>query len=329
MAHQPLVSIIMATYNHEDVIGKAIESVRNQEYQNWELLIVDDQSTDNTKMVIEAFAKTEPRIRLFCELHRGIWKLHDTYNVALKNSRGDLVAILEGDDCWPTNKLAKQVPWHLNYDDLILSYGRVGILDDHDQNSGPQQPSFSGLVSTSDFLECLLARKALMIPVSVVINAKTLREIGGFQFFRGYPATDFPTFLKLVLCQGTIYRSNEVLGYYRQHENQVTKNFGVELVEGALNLKLQLWADLPQDVKERMNITKEDIIRIDTKLLSDAYLGILRHILIQRDRKQIWPNAKKLWSSGGPKRKLQALYSLSAGVLGFDMEGILTFVRKR
>lgn len=327
MTHKPLVSIIMATYNHQDIITQSIQSVLCQDYENWELLIVDDQSTDATVSVIEGFINVDSRIRLFAEQHKGIWNLDKTYNVALKQSRGELIAILEGDDFWPCDKLSNQIRFHIDYDKVIISYGTAEIIS---QSVAQQfnEPSIKGLIDTHNFLEPLLMRKALMVPVTVVIDGFCLRSIGGFQHSSHYPATDFPTFLKLVLLSGNIYRSDIVLGYYRQHYSQVTQTLGPELVEGAMELKIQFWENLSSEVKSRMNITIDDIIHRDQMLLSDAYLSKLRQVLIQRQKSEIWPSAWDVWTHGGIKRKLQALYSLGAGATGLDMEGILRTVEK-
>ncbi len=106
-ANNPLVSIITPTYNHEKFIGTCIESVLKQTYQNWEMIIIDDGSTDKTGVVVAKY--DDDRIKYVKQENLGIWKLSETYNKALDMSMGDLVAILEGDDAWPNFKLEEQV----------------------------------------------------------------------------------------------------------------------------------------------------------------------------------------------------------------------------
>src|SRR5437588_302353 len=116
----PLVSIITPTYNHERFIGPCIASLCDQAYGNWEQIIIDDGSTDNTAEVISKFK--DPRIRYQYQQNQGPIELARTYNRALGMAKGDLIAILEGDDFWPHDKLATLVPCFLD-DRVVLAYG--------------------------------------------------------------------------------------------------------------------------------------------------------------------------------------------------------------
>ena len=107
--NSPLVSIITPTYNHEKYIGECIRSVQSQTYSNWEMLIVDDGSTDNTFSIASELAAGDSRIRVFTQKNIGIFRLSETYNFALSLSRGKYIAVLEGDDVWLPEKLSLQV----------------------------------------------------------------------------------------------------------------------------------------------------------------------------------------------------------------------------
>lgn len=100
-----LVSIIMPSYNTRDYIGASIESVLAQTYENWELLIVDDCSTDDTDAVVAKF--TDPRIRyLKNERNSGAAV---SRNYALREARGRWIAFLDSDDLWEPEKLSRQL----------------------------------------------------------------------------------------------------------------------------------------------------------------------------------------------------------------------------
>ncbi len=122
-----LVSIITPTYNHEKFIGKCIESVLDQSYTNWEMIIVDDGSTDKTEAVITKY--NDNRIKHLKQKNIGIWNLNKTYNKALKISKGELVAILEGDDYWPLDKLEKQIKCFKD-PEVVLSWGKCATIND-------------------------------------------------------------------------------------------------------------------------------------------------------------------------------------------------------
>src|SRR5688572_16895965 len=120
----PLVSIITPTFNQARFIGPCISSVLAQTYTNWEQIIVDDGSTDETAAIVRSY--TDPRIRYMRQEHVGILALAATYNRGLQAARGPLISILEGDDLWTADKLETLVP-KLEDRDVVLGYGRTGI----------------------------------------------------------------------------------------------------------------------------------------------------------------------------------------------------------
>jgi len=103
-----LVSIIMPAYNAEKYISEAIESVISQTYENWELIVIDDCSTDNTKNIIEIYQNTDERIKPIY-LTKNSGKPSKAKNHGLKIAVGNFIAFLDSDDIWMPEKLAKQV----------------------------------------------------------------------------------------------------------------------------------------------------------------------------------------------------------------------------
>lgn len=100
----PLVSIIMPTYNRAGFISETIQSVIDQNWQNWELIIIDDGSDDNTSQVVSNF--TDPRIKYNTCSHTGIDYCR---NIGLQKSTGELIAFIDSDDLWSPLKLEAQV----------------------------------------------------------------------------------------------------------------------------------------------------------------------------------------------------------------------------
>jgi glycosyltransferase involved in cell wall biosynthesis len=101
-----LVSVIMPAYNAEKFIAESIESVIAQSYNNWELLVVDDGSTDNSKRIIKDFCKKDERIKYFYQPNS---KPGRARNSALKRASGRYVAFLDADDVWLSEKLKVQL----------------------------------------------------------------------------------------------------------------------------------------------------------------------------------------------------------------------------
>ncbi|HER24666.1 MAG TPA: glycosyltransferase family 2 protein [Candidatus Atribacteria bacterium] len=105
MLKNPVISIIIPTYNRAHLIDKAIKSVLNQTYQNYEIMIVDDGSTDNTKEVVKGFA--DSRINYF--FHTNNLGVSAARNTGIKASRGEYIAFLDSDDEWLPEKLNRQI----------------------------------------------------------------------------------------------------------------------------------------------------------------------------------------------------------------------------
>ncbi|PIV09667.1 hypothetical protein COS31_04440 [Candidatus Roizmanbacteria bacterium CG02_land_8_20_14_3_00_36_15] len=98
-----LVSIITPTFNHKRFISPCMESVIGQTYKNWEMIIVDDASTDKTFIIASGFAKKDKRIKIIRhKTNWGLKRLKDTYNQALKQAEGELIAVIEerGGSSW-------------------------------------------------------------------------------------------------------------------------------------------------------------------------------------------------------------------------------------
>lgn len=107
-----LVSIIVAAYNCEKTIAETIESVINQSYQNWEMIIVDDCSIDNTVSIINEYIVKDNRVKIFSlEKNSGASVAR---NRAIKESSGRYIAFLDADDLWKPEKLKKQIEFMKN-----------------------------------------------------------------------------------------------------------------------------------------------------------------------------------------------------------------------
>ena len=116
---QPLVSIIMPSYNSEKTIALSIESVLKQTYINWELIITDDKSTDETIAIIDEYVKKYKRIYLF-KNDKNIGA-GGSRNRSIIEAKGKYIAFLDSDDLWLNNKLSIQVDYMLR-NNVALSY---------------------------------------------------------------------------------------------------------------------------------------------------------------------------------------------------------------
>ena len=105
MNKQPLISVIIPTYNRENIITRAIDSVIHQTYKNWELIIVDDGSKDKTEEVIKPYLKNH-KISYHYQKNKGVCEAR---NYGIKKAKGEYIAFLDSDDEFEENKLSVQL----------------------------------------------------------------------------------------------------------------------------------------------------------------------------------------------------------------------------
>ena len=123
-----LVSIIMPLYNCEEYIAESIESVISQTYNHWELIVVDDKSTDNSSVIVENYLRKDDRIKLInLDTNEGPTKVR---NRAIQEARGRYIAFLDSDDSWLPNKLQRQIAF-LKENDLVLTYCAYETMDEN------------------------------------------------------------------------------------------------------------------------------------------------------------------------------------------------------
>ncbi|MEM1867730.1 MAG: glycosyltransferase [Thermosphaera sp.] len=232
----PLVSIIMPTYNHEEFIDTAIQSVLAQTYPSWELLVVDDGSTDRTVEIVRQYQEQAPWIRLVERPHKGIQALGENYNLALSMAKGELIAILEGDDFWPEDKLEKQVP-SFEDPDVVLTWGICGYVDAKGNLLRKSRAPRKRCLRGQQAFRALLLRN--FIPTATVMARADVLKAVGFIQPRGAPFVDYPTWLELV-DRGKLCFVDEILGFWRAHPSQQTRRL-VRMWLGEISTYNMLW----------------------------------------------------------------------------------------
>lgn len=275
MKNKPLVSIVTPTYNHEKYIAQCIESVLAQTYDNWEQIIIDDGSSDRTSEIIKKYK--DSRIHYIRQENLGIWQLAKTYNKALDLSRGDFIAILEGDDCWPEDKLEKQLPY-FNNNKVVLSWGRGILIDANSKIIGEISPQnfdrYQEIYQNTPpgmALRKLLLTNFLNPTVTVIVRRKALIEIGGFKQPSGVPYVDFPTWLEICL-KGEFCFVNETLGYWRRHSSQITSAHSAEVMFGHVKASTNFYQKLSSEQKIIYGIKDNLIAGNNHWLCGRAYL---------------------------------------------------------
>jgi len=320
---RPLVSIITPTYNHERFIGECIESVLSQTFPDWEQIIIDDGSTDGTPEKIAQYK--DSRIRYLRQKNVGIWNLAKTYNKALNSTRGELIAILEGDDFWPIYKLEKQIK-SFSKTDIILSWGKFGVTgeDGKVQRVDPQSSDKNDRVlfkiysnrPVGSILKQLLIRN-IIHSSTVIIDKQALLSIGGFYQPNSVPTVDYATYLRLAI-QGPFDFHHSVVGYWRRHKNQVSKS--KEFIAQHTSVLNEFYTLIPSIIINKCKISIDDLIMARKHHVGRAYVreGTI-YLLSHR-----WIEAKNAYKKGllmgSWKEKISSLMGLAMGYLKIDLK---------
>src|SRR6266852_191572 len=120
-----LVSVIITSYNYGHFIAQALDSVLAQTYSNWECIVVDDGSTDNTREVVERYAEANPRIRYFWQENQ---RLAAARNTGIAKSSGEYFQFLDADDLIERRKLECQVEVLEHHQEIDIVYGDVRYI---------------------------------------------------------------------------------------------------------------------------------------------------------------------------------------------------------
>lgn len=211
---RPLISVIIPTYNRAHLVGRAIQSVLNQTFQDFEIIVVDDGSTDNTEEVVRAF--NDPRIHYI--RHKGNYGASAARNTGIRVAKGEYVAFLDSDDEWSPTKLELQVRAFRALDD---SYALVfGCIEHVDEEGVPI--AIGKLPMSHSLFHQLLRRNVLGSCSGAMIRKSVLSEVGGFD--ERLPARqDLDLWLRISATYN-IYILPDILTIQYHHGTQISKD---------------------------------------------------------------------------------------------------------
>ncbi|WP_237585455.1 glycosyltransferase family 2 protein [Alkalibacterium sp. MB6] len=203
-----LVSIIMPAYNSESFIKESILSVQKQTYTNWELLIIDDCSTDRTVDTVHSF--NDSRIKLIeLEQNSGAAVAR---NAGIKQARGEFLAFLDSDDLWTEEKLEKQIEFmrENNYDFTCTEYAEMN-----------EEGAIVNLIEVSDQLDYNGVLKYCPGNSTIIYNAKRLGKFYAPEIKR---RNDFALWLKVIKKAGHVHGLHETYSIYRVRSQSLSSN---------------------------------------------------------------------------------------------------------
>ena len=209
---QPLVSVITPTYNTEAFISETIDSVRAQSYTNWELVIVDDGSSDRTVAILKEYAAVDDRIKIHVlETNSGAAVARNT---AIKNASGSYIAFLDADDLWKPEKLTKQIAF-MQENNITVSFTSYELMDEQGTSLGKMIKALPKV----DFSKMLKSNY-----VGNLTGVYHAGELGKVYMPNIRKRQDWALWLTLIKKVGHAYSLEEPLARYRVRENSISSN---------------------------------------------------------------------------------------------------------
>ena len=207
-----LVSIITPMYNSGEFIKYTIDSVINQTYKDWEMIIVDDCSTDISPEIVKSYLENESRIKYIrTDKNRGV---SNARNTALKNANGQYIAFLDSDDIWDKEKLEKQINF-MKEKDCVISFTSYELIDEENKKLN----KVVRVVESIDY-KTLLKGNILGCLTVIIDKSKLDFEIK----MSGVRHEDYALWLSILKRGYIAYGIDEVLAQYRKSLTSLSGN---------------------------------------------------------------------------------------------------------
>ncbi len=214
MAQPPTVSVLMSVYNTQRYLAEAIDSILHQSFTDFEFIIINDGSTDESLTVLQAYAQHDPRIRLISRDNRGLAR---TKNELVSLAHGEFLAIMDSDDVAMPDRFAHQVDFLHANPDVVCVGGAYDFIDE----AGRLLEHVSVPLTDDDLQRFALQGKVLINHPSAMIRRQALEQVGGYDETMH---TDGILDLWLRLGEvGKLANLEETVLHYRQHQRSVSE----------------------------------------------------------------------------------------------------------
>ncbi len=227
----PFISVIVPFYNMKAFLAEAVEGVLRQSYENWELLLIDDGSTDESAETARAFAeKYSSRIRYFAHDHHMNQGVTVSRNLGLRKAKGKYIALLDADDYWLPEKLAFQARIAQTYPECAL-IGGASLYWNSWQNPEMKDIEIQVGCKTDELVPAPslttvlypLGQGAAPCPSSLLLLKEAFTKLGGFEekFSGIYQVYEDQAYLSKLYIHENCYLSSRCLDKYRQRPSSL------------------------------------------------------------------------------------------------------------
>ncbi len=210
---KPDISVIMSVYNGELYLEEAIESVRNQTFQNWELIVINDCSTDNTAQILADFSRVDDRIHVYT--NEVNLRLPKSLNKAISFASGKYIARMDADDICLSERLEKQFRFMEEHEDIALSSCRFMTL-----KNGVYQSGGAGGRCDSEAMHAMLLVANPILHPGVIAKAEVVKAL---KYDTTLTCTeDLELWTRMAIGRYKMEILPECLMLYRLHDKQIT-----------------------------------------------------------------------------------------------------------
>ncbi len=222
--NQPLVSVVIIFWSAERFLREAIESVFAQAYANWELLLVDDGSTDGSTAIARSCVEQDPqRVRYLEHPGHANRGMSASRNLGIRNTQGAYVAFLDADDVWFSNILEEQVAILETYPDAAMVYGPIqwwyswtGKREDAERDYVEKLGVPPNMIIEAPKLLPLFLRDKAAVPSGILARRHVVEQVGGFE--DTFPGEyEDQVFCAKICLSAPVFASGQCWYRYRQH----------------------------------------------------------------------------------------------------------------
>ncbi len=214
----PLISVVIPTYNHAKYLDRALKSVIEQTYKNWEIIVVDNFSSDNTEEVVLKYKYS--KIKYIKVKNNGV--IAKSRNMGISNAKGDWIAFLDSDDWWEKSKLDTCINCIKKNTNIDLIYHDLKLVNkNHRTLSKKRIKSFR---LKKPIIKNLMLKGNIICNSSVIVRKKIINEIGGINESKDIiAAEDFNTWLRVAEISNNFIYLPLKLGFYFEHSMGVSQ----------------------------------------------------------------------------------------------------------
>jgi len=296
MLSKPLISIVLPTYNRKGVLERAINSVIKQSYHNWELIIIDDGSTDGTDKLMKRYEK-QNNIKYIKQPNRGV---SISRNKGISLSKGEYIAFIDSDDEWIEEKLETQVVFINRYNEIALTFSNASLIKPDGTITKKPEIIKHDRDEIYD-LENVFKDPYFGIP-TVMIKKKILDEVGSFDESLN-TAEDIDLFLRISLDNPVGYQHKKLVNVYIT-EGSLSSTKG--RTKGTISTFENNIFVMKKFIEKNKNICIEKKCDINGSMFN-LYCSYARALLCCGMKKEA---RKKILSAHEYKRSIESFYLL-------------------